>query len=67
MTNLTIVMNINCTSSADRADGTKEQHIVGTSVSINGNPDTTASLTATVISSALLFQTDFTDQITITG
>jgi hypothetical protein len=65
--NLTIVMNLSCTGSSDRADGTKEQHIVGTSISVNGVANTSTSLVGTVVSDALLFQTDFSDQVTITG
>jgi len=67
MANLNIVMNLTCTGSADRADGTHTQELKGTSVSINGVADASATLTATVISAALLFQTDFVDQVTITG
>jgi hypothetical protein len=61
-----LVLTLTCTGSSDRADGTKQQQLVGTSISVNGVADPAASFSGTVISSALLFPTDFTNQVTIT-
>ena len=66
MAGISIVLSVKSNASADN-NGNYSQQITGTSVSINGNPDTSLTLQGTVLSSALLFPTDFADTITITG
>ncbi len=63
---LNLVLNMKSVASSDNA-GNYVQHVTGTSVSVNGNPDTSVSIDATINSSVLIFPTDFADQITISG
>ncbi len=59
------VINVTCSSSVDNGNGTFTQQVAGTSMTVNGVPNTSLSIQATLVSATLLFATDATGVMTI--